>query len=250
MATDTSGRYRFDLAKWSLNGTRMHRDFLDSARAEHILIEADTDEDEIALAQPRVPQKRFVLENRAHALETELTLFEGGWLSVRERRRNKPGEARLLYLRYLDRDPCVSRYVAKRTLYLTLALFAAALTAGGLAGFSVLPTLTVPATAVLLIATGAAFAASVYRTQKRVVYLTLHGRAPVLRLLGTLGSFRALRKIVPELTQAIDESKRPRKRERVDELRGEMREHYRLRESGIIDQQTCSDGTQRILGHF
>jgi hypothetical protein len=249
MPTDTSGRYHSDLSDWSLDGTRTHLDFLEAVRTEHILIEADVDEDESALAQPRIPQKRFVIKNRAHALETELTLFEGGWLSARQRRRNTPGEAQLLNLKYLDHEPVVSRYVAKRTLYLTVGLAILALVAGFLAYASVLPSVMGPVAVALLVGSAGAFAVCAYRTQKRVVFSTIHGRAPVLQLLGTLGSFQSLRRIVPEISLAINEA-RMRKGKREDQLRGEMREHYRLRESNIIDQQTCSDSTQRILRHF
>ena len=250
MPTDDSGRYDAELTDWSLDGTGTHIKYLEAVRAEHILIEAEHDEDEAALTQPRVPQKRFVIKNRAHALESELTLFEGGWLSLRERRSNKPGEAQLLNLRFLDSRPQIYRHVARRTLYATAALSSLGLIAGCFAYFSVLLSVMVPSSIALLFASGVTFAACGYRTQKRVVFCTRHGRAPVLRLLGTIGAFRTLRRIVPEISQVIEEAGRSRTGERVHELRSEMREHYRLRESGIIDQEACAESTQRILSHF
>jgi hypothetical protein len=33
-------------------------------------------------------------------------------------------------------------------------------------------------------------------------------------------------------------------------LRSEMREHYRLRECGVLTQTVCAASTQRILQHF
>ena len=115
MSTDTSGRDHSELTDWSLDGTRTHIEFLESVRAEHILIEAEADDGETAPEQPRVPQQRFVISNKSHAVETEVILFEGGWLSVRHHRRTKPGVAQLINLRYLDRTPEIHRYMAKRT---------------------------------------------------------------------------------------------------------------------------------------
>jgi hypothetical protein len=249
MSTDTTGRFPPHLTDWSLDGTRTHVDFLEAVRTEHILISTDEEDDDTSQTQPRIPQQRFAIKNAAHARETEMTLFEGGWLSVREHRRNTPGVAQLLNLRYLDHEPMISRYVAKRSLYATIAFAVLGLAAGALAYASVLPGVMAAASTLLLFGSAFAFAACAYRTQKRVVFYTKHGRAPVLNLLGTIGSFRALRKVVPEISRAIRESaKRSDKHE--EDLRSEMREHYRLRESGIIDQDTCSASTQRILRHF
>ena len=250
MSTDTSGRDPSELTDWSLDGTRTHIEFLESVRTEHILIEADVEDDETVAEQPRVPQKRFVISNKSHAVETEVILFEGGWLSLRHHRRTRPGEAQLINLRFLDPTPEIHRYVAKRTAVASAALLLLGFVSGAFAYFSMLMTTTVPAAILLLFSSGVTFAVCVYRTQKRVVFFTNNGRAPVLRLLGTLGGFRALRRVVPEITRAIQDAKRKKPVEGVDQLRSEMREHYRLRETGIIDQDICAESTQRILRCF
>ena len=157
--------------------------------AEHILLEGDEFDEDFDVAQSRTPQQHFHIVNRSHALQTEMILFEGGWLSLRHHRRNKPGEAQLINLRYLDPRPAVSRYFAKRTLGLSAGLFLAGLLVAALAYLSVLIVITIPATILLLTASAVAFAACAYRTRKRVVFVTRHGRAPVIELMATLGEF-------------------------------------------------------------
>ena len=218
--------------------------FLESATTEHILIESDDVDIDVTHTPPQIPQQRFLIKNRSHALETELTLFEGGWISVRQHRRSRPGEARLIHLQHVDPTPEVSRYVARRSMQATIGLSILGIGSGILVYFSQYLTITVPATLALI------FAACAYRTQKRVTFYTRHGRAPIIELLGTLGSFRELRRIVPKLGEAIAEAAESAPKERTRLLRSEMREHYRLRESGIISEEVCGVCTQRILNQF
>lgn len=217
--------------------------------AEHILLEGDELDDEFDAAKTRTPQQHLHIVNRSHALETEMILFEGGWLSLRHHKRNKPGEAQLINLRYLDPRPSVSRYFARRTLGLSAALFLVGLLTAALAYYSVLLVITIPAMILLLTASAVAFAACAYRTRKNVVFVTRHGRAPVIELMATLGSFGALRRIEPVLTEEITKAAGSQS-DKQKHLRSEMREHYRLRETGVLSQVVCADSTQRILRHF
>lgn len=217
--------------------------------AEHILLEGDELDEQFDAAKSRTPQQHMHIVNRSHALQTEMILFEGGWLSLRQHKRNKPGEARLINLRYLDRRPVVSRYFAKRTLGLSAALCLAGLLCAALAYFSLLIVITVPATILFFAASAVAFAACAYRTRKNVVFVTRHGRAPVIRLMATLGSFGTLRRIEPVISAEIDKAAGSQADEQKF-LRSEMREHYRLQEAGVLTQETCADSTQRVLRHF
>jgi hypothetical protein len=217
--------------------------------AEHILLEGDELNGDFDASGTRTPQQHFHIVNRSHAIQTEMILFEGGWLSVRQHKRNKPGEAQMINLRYLDSTPRVSRYFARRTLGLSAALAGAGALSAVLSLYSILLVVTIPATILLFTAAAVAFAACAYRTRKDVVFLTLHGRAPVIALMATLGCFRALRKVVPQLIGEIEKASVAS----IDEqksLRSEMREHYRLRECGILSQSVCADSTQRILQQF
>jgi hypothetical protein len=216
--------------------------------AEHILLEGDELE-EFDAAKSGQPQQHFHIVNRSHANQTEMILFEGGWLSLRQHKRNKPGEAKLINLRYLDPRPAVSRHFAKRTLGLSAAFFVAALISAVLAYLDLLLVVTMPATILLFTASAVTFAMCAYRTRKHVVFFTRHGRAPVIELMATLGSFRTLRRIEPLLADEITHAAGAHPGDQKH-LRSEMREHYRLREAGVLSQVVCADSTQRILGHF
>jgi hypothetical protein len=248
MPSDSSGQSPRNLPRATSKSTG--RDRFEAATAEHVLIEGDEFENDIAHTPPRIPQQRFLIKNRSHALETELTLFEGGWISVRQHRRSKPGEAQLIHLQFLDPKPEVTRYFSRRSMHATIALGVLGIGSGILVYLSQILTVSVPATIAFLFASGVTFATCAYRTQKRVTFYTRHGRAPIIALLATLGSFRELRRIVPDISRAIEESAASAPTDRARRLRSEMREHYRLRESGIITEKMCGDCTQRILDQF
>jgi hypothetical protein len=76
------------------------------------------------------------------------------------------------------------------------------------------------------------------------------GRAEVFTLRATFGCIRALRKLVPQLVDAIHQAHTLNMPARGDYLREEMREHYRLQEEGILTKDCCSASRQRILSSF
>ncbi len=219
------------------------------SNAEHILLEGDELDADFDASRSRAPQQHFHIVNRSHALQTEMILFEGGWLSLRQHKRSKPGEAQMINLSFVDPTPEVSRYLAKRSLGVSAALGLAGLISAALAFYSVLIVVTIPASILLFSAAAVTFAACAYRTRKDVVFVTRHGRAPVIRLMATLGSFRTLRSIEPQLVEAIKKATASQA-DLQKRLRSEMREHYRLRECGVLTQAVCADSTQRILRHF
>jgi hypothetical protein len=217
--------------------------------SEHIFIEGDESDEGLEGASNGAALQHFHIVNRSHGLQTEMILFEGGWLSVREHRSSKPGVARMINLRYVDPAPQINRYFARHALVASAALAAAALCAAILAIFSIQPVFTVSAALVSLIAAAVAFATCAYKTRKTVLFVTRHGRAPVISLMATLGSFRAMRQVVPRLIEAI-EAAADEKSLGNQGLRAEMREHYRLRECGVLTERVCAQSTQRILEHF
>jgi hypothetical protein len=217
--------------------------------SEHIFIggdEADLDAESVSSGSP---QQHFHIVNRAHALQTEMILFDGGWLSLREHRSSRAGEARMINLRYVDPKPRVERYFARRSFVLSVGFALGSVITVILAAFAVQLVVTVPATLLLLTASAVAFAVCAYKTRKTVVFMTRHGRAPVISLMATLGGFRALREIVPKLVAAIEKAA-DNEPETNKRLRSEMREHYRLRECGVLSQSVCTSSTQRILEYF
>lgn len=220
-----------------------------TSAAEHILLEGDEPEAGPAENGNRSPQKHFHIVNRSHALQTEMILFDGGWLSVRHHKRSRPGEARMINLRFVDPQPMITRYFANRSLALSALMAVLGLIAAALSWYSILILVTIPAAIVLFTAALAAFGVCAYRTRENVVFVTRHGRAPVIELMGTLGCVRTLRSIVPQLIEGI-RSASDAAPDIQKLLRSEMREHYRLRECGVLTQTVCAASTQRILQRF
>jgi hypothetical protein len=119
-----------------------------------------------------------------------------------------------------------------------------------LAYFSVATDIMIAAAASSFLLAGSAFAIYVYRSQEQTVFRTRTGRAPVISLVATLGCFRRCREVVPQLSDAIVAAQDSNSTERQGRLRDEMREHYRLTESGALSREVCAISTQNILAQF
>jgi hypothetical protein len=217
---------------------------------EHILLGSEEPEQVFEDEQPRTVQRRIELNNRARGVKTVFTFFDGGFLGIREHRGRKPGEEVVISLRYLDPRPVLSRSVATNTLYLAMSLFAFSALMGTLAYFSVLFFITLPAALASVIATASLLKMFIRRTHEQVAFHTKHGQVVVFTLFGNPGCFGASRALVPKLTRAISESRKFNTSSKSHHLREEMREHYRLREIGILTDAACVAGTRRILNRF
>ena len=123
--------------------TRLHREVPTATRSassrrvsnasanvdtEHILLE--TGEAEFEGTDAHRVLERFTLKNRVRRLAIELVLFEGGWLSFRERRRAVLGEELIINLRALDPKPVLLRVYASTSLRMALYLMTAGVPLG------------------------------------------------------------------------------------------------------------------------
>ena len=90
--------------------------------SEHILISSDeTDSAE----EPTVVGKQFSLSNRVRGLQTDFTLFNEGFLKVRESRKKKSGKDYMLELRFLNPKPTVIKRFVTESFWAALAIFRA-----------------------------------------------------------------------------------------------------------------------------
>jgi hypothetical protein len=78
----------------------------------------------------------------------------------------------------------------------------------------------------------------------------LHGRAVALQLEAGVGAIRRYREMLPDLVGAIEAAGESVSDDTMVYLRSEMREHYRLREAGVLSETECSESTSRILAYF
>jgi len=80
--------------------------------------------------------------------------------------------------------------------------------------------------------------------------LTSEGGGEVLRLMGSVESFRACRSIAPVVSKAIEEAQAVNTDDRQVYLREEMHEHYRLQRANVITTEVCTAATRKILGKY
>jgi hypothetical protein len=127
---------------------------------------------------------------------------------------------------------------------------AAALAAFAVAYFTALGALAVSFGLGATAAAAVAVAIALRRSHETIEYVTLHGRARVLALVANFGAIKPFHAFVPELSRAIEEAAEKISGDTSSFLRGEMREHYRLRGDGVLSVGTCAESTGRILAHF
>jgi len=224
---------------------------LEEMPTEHISMGGEEEDDHtITEPLPGKIRERLQLVNHVRGLRTELTLFEGAFLKVREYQRKKMTKDHLLNLRYLSPKPTLTRHVAMQVLYVALGLSGVAAISWLIAEFTSLARFFMPATVVFTTAAMVTFMLFVYRTQERIRFSTAHGDVEVLSLLATFGCFRRARKLVPDIARAIADASADRLEVKAQHLRAEIQEHYRLRDAGVILPDACANSTRRILASF
>jgi hypothetical protein len=219
------------------------------AGAEHIYIGSD-DAGDLATTAREV-RSIFTLTNPLRRAGTRLTLYEEGVLAVAALRNGEPTGGRvLLDLRYLDSVPTIERVIAVRCLYTALGCGATAALAAFLLRFDALHTSAMAVLAATALIGLGALGLAVRSSHEKIEFCTRHGRATVLRLVATFGSMKKLRAFVPALSTAIEGTRELIADDPAAFLRAEMREHYRLRSEGALDNDACAAGTGRILAQF
>jgi hypothetical protein len=222
-----------------------------SARAEHISIEAEPD----AVASPephrrRKVRTRYLLRSRLRGCETEVSILEDHYATVRTVRPDAQPCKYEFDLRFANPKPVRVRSISWFWLALSSAL--ALLAAGGLlstwndgaARWSSPLFLTALLT---LLACPGAVVMFLRRTVETLEFTSVHGGATLVSVAGGIGSARAGKRFFIELIKNINAAKAARPQPRAQLLRDEMREHHRLRELGVLDEQQYQQSKARIL---
>jgi hypothetical protein len=219
------------------------------ATGEHILIASDDFAADPATVA-RTPGDTVVLRNPIRRTGAELTFFNEGYLKVTELEKGNAEAPFLLDLRFIDPVPKIERVIAMRWLTAAFGCGATAVLAAFLLRFDAFHTVALYALGVAALATVGALYVGVYSSHERIEFCTLHGRAAVLQLIANLGSIKKFHSFVPMLCRAIEEAAERIGADTSAYLRAEMREHYRLRGEGVLDNDECARGTGRILAQF
>jgi hypothetical protein len=220
----------------------------DNSPSEHIYIGSEETRDPETSA--RTVRERLVLRNPVRRRETQLTLYAEGFAAVTEQRGARKSKQFHLDLQFIDPVPTFERVIASRWLYAALGCSAVAALALFLTRFELTRTGAWVAFGVGALAALATLFVGVYRSYEKTTFCTIHGRAPVLRLIANVGAIRRFRACVPSLSAAIEESAEQIGHDTAAFLRGEMREHYRLRNRGVLTPDACAASTGRILAQF
>jgi hypothetical protein len=216
---------------------------------EHIYIETE-DLSSNPAAAARTLRETVVLRNPVRRTGAELALFDEGFLKVTPLRNKDTDEPYFLDLRFVDPVPTLDRVIAVRWLTGALGCGALMALAAFLLRFDALYTFALVALGGATLAAAVTLYVGLYLSHEKTEFCTLHGRATVLELVANIGSIRKFRAFVPALSHAIEEAAERIGVDTAAFLRAEMREHYRLRGDGVLDNDDCARGTGRILAQF
>jgi len=220
------------------------------ARGEHIHIEAEPGS--VAAPTPhrlRKVRTSYVLKSRLRGCETEVSILEDHYVTVRTVRPDAHARKYEFDLRFANPKPLRVRSIS--WFWLTLAGSMIALAAGGLwatwtdAGrWSNAIFLTALVT---LFASGGALIMFLRRTVESLEFISTHGGATLVSVVGGIGSARAGKRFFIDLIKSINAAKAARPQDRPQFLRDEMREHHRLRELGVLTDLQYEQSKARIL---
>ena len=220
------------------------------ARGEHIHIEAEPGS--VAAPTPhrlRKVRTSYVLKSRLRGCETEVSILEDHYVTVRTVRPDAHARKYEFDLRFANPKPLRVRSIS--WFWLTLASSMIALAAGGLwatwtdAGrWSNAIFLTALVT---LFASGGALIMFLRRTVESLEFISMHGGATLVSVVGGIGSARAGKRFFIDLIKSINAAKAARPQDRPQFLRDEMREHHRLRELGVLTDLQYEQSKARIL---
>ncbi|HWN38422.1 MAG TPA: hypothetical protein VNP02_07995 [Gammaproteobacteria bacterium] len=216
---------------------------------EHILIGSDDFAADPATVA-RTPGDTVVLRNPIRRTGAQITFYDEGYLKVTELEKGSAEAPFLLDLRFVDPVPKIERVIAMRWLTAAFGCGAMAVLAAFLLRFDAFHTAALWALGVAALGTVVALYVGVYSSHEKIEFCTLHGRAAVLQLVANLGSIKKFHSFVPMLCRAIEEAAERIGADTSAYLRAEMREHYRLRGDGVLDNDECARGTGRILAQF
>jgi hypothetical protein len=220
------------------------------ARAEHIHIEAEPG----TVAAPAPSRRRkvrssYVLKSRLRGCETEVSILEDHYVTVRTVRPDAQSRKYEFDLRFAHPKPVRVRSIS--WFWLMLAGSMILLAAGGLwAAWTDAGRWSSPiflTALVTLLGSGGALIMFLRRTVEALEFVSMHGGATLLSVAGGIGSARAGKRFFIDLIKSINAAKAARPQDRPQFLRDEMREHHRLRELGVLTDQQYEQSKARIL---
>ena len=88
---------------------------------------------------------------------------------------------------------------------------------------------------------------AVRHTSESLNFTSVHGGAPLVHVIGGIGSTKAGKSFFVAMIKEIAAAKSARQQAKQQMLRDEMREHHRLRELGVLSEADYEASKARIL---
>jgi hypothetical protein len=218
------------------------------ADTEHILLESE-DRTVPSRRAARKIHAQCVLRSRLRNRTLQLEIIDFYYLSVKLLRARSPVSEYVLDLRFVDPALHFSRHIAWR--WIGASLIIAVLTCASVSQISSPPFRWrhdwLLVCAGLLGLTAFALFVCIYRTTETLALRSAHGRARLLEFTGQLGMSKGLRPFMTKLGAHIRIAVEARRSSKPQHLRDEMREHFRLRELGVLPNADYEASKTRIL---
>lgn len=217
---------------------------------EHITIDGEPEISATPTEQPhRITLQSYTLASRPHGCITELSILEGHYLGVRCVRPDSGPCKYQFDLRFANPTPVRVRRIPWA--WLVVATGLAALGGGALASaWSAGSSALSPGVIGGVLATSISIIAlyvSRRRTTESLQFRSVHGDATLVGVTGGVGSTRRDKKFFVELIRNINAARLARPQQKQQFLRDEMREHYRLRQLGMLSDKEYEASKARIL---
>jgi hypothetical protein len=214
---------------------------------EHILLESEVRE------VPKVGSARKVhaalrCYDRLRRRGLELAIIDYSFLAVRTGRVGSLREY-VLDLRFIDRSLGLTRHYPWRWAAMSFALAMTAAFSAWHIGSSAVPWWQhpwLPMCAATFALTACACLVCTWRLTETLVLRSIHGQATLLEFTARLGTLRMVHQFARKLAAHIELARRSSGGEH---LRDEMREHFRLKDAGVLSQQQYEASKARILSH-
>jgi hypothetical protein len=207
---------------------------------EHICLSAEGEEN---ATQERVTNLQFDQQSRLHRSETRFTVFNDHYMAVET---SGPGKKTLRYefdLSFLASQPKRVRKIDWLSCALAFMLLFAAITTGLMVNTGI----TAMTLAVILAGFALSLVLAIYRSRDNIIFVTKHGRLPLLVLLNRNPTPAGLKAFVSDITRRIQNT-RKNWSSKSEYLSAELRQHRRLQEVDILSKKEYEVIKQRILG--
>lgn len=215
---------------------------------EYILLESDVRE----VPEPGRARKVHAALHcfgRLRRRGLELAIIDYYYLAVRTGRAGLLREY-VLDLRFIDGSLGLTRHFPWRCIAAALALAMAAAFSAWWIGSSTLPWWQhkwLPMFGATFALTVCACLVCAWRMTETLSLHSVHGRAALLEYTGGLGTLRMAHQFTRKLAAHIQLAIAARRSSESEHLRDEMREHFRLKEAGVLSEEQYEASKARIL---